>query len=348
MKRVREKTYEFNYEPALKLVTPYAASAELLKISQISKMFKELVELEYSNRVGKVSEKIFSINKSSLKNEQIIQICQFTEKWFDIAIRNHNFHLFSENTGLPCDLEFDPETKLCFIHTTDLIRGGAVKDVSLSILYDPNNPKMVVSSVENDEYRGWKIDKEIRIHKLVAHISRVIPLIATPPPFYSPRKRAFIQRIITKYCPLGTLGNFDKSLLSMKDRVSMAKDLLEGLKDMHSLNRISHRDLHKNNVLIEPNEDPTLEGVNFRLTIIDFDEADECSRSNQDIISVGELISPAELNYHSSSIDNLNTFPRSVEKILQRLSLEMQTLSGSDLSLDYWYSRLDMLLKTFD
>jgi hypothetical protein len=349
VKRLREKTYEFEYEPALKLVIPYTSSAELLKISQISQMFNPLVELEFSHRVGKVSEKIFSINKSSLKNEQIIKICQFTEKWFDIAIRNHNFHLFSENTGLPCDLEFDPETRLCFIHTTDLIGGGAIKDVSLSILYDPNNPKMVVSSVENDEYRGYKIDEEIRIHKLVAHISRVIPLIATPPPFYSSRKHAWIQRFITKFCPLGTLGNFDKSLLSMKDRVSMAKDLLEGLKDMYTLKeRISHYDLHKNNVLIEPNEDPALEGVNFRLTIIDFDEADECSRSNQDIISVGELISPKELNYHSSSIDNLNTLPRSVEKILQRFSLEMQTLSGSDLSLNYWYSRLNMLLETFD
>lgn len=115
---------------------------------------------------------------------------------------------------------------------------------------------MVVSSVENDEFRGYKID---RIQKLVAHISRVIPLITTPPPFYSSRKHAWIQRFITKFCPLGTLGKFDKSLLSMKDRVSMAKDLLEGLKKMYSIKeRISHYDLHKNNILIEPNDDPTL------------------------------------------------------------------------------------------
>ena len=311
-------------------------------------MFNKLVEFEYSNRVGIVSKNILSINSSSLKNEQIIQICQFTEKWFDIAIRNYNFHLFSENTGLPCDLEFDPETRLCFIHTTDLIGRGLIKVVSLSILYNRNNPMMVVSSEKNEAYRDYEMEDEIRIHKLVAHVSRVIPLIATPPPFYSSRKNTWIQRFITKFCPLGTLGDLDKRLLSMKDRVSMAKDLLEGLKDMYSLNRISHRDLHKNNILIEPNEDPRLVGVKYRLIIIDFDDAEECSRSNQDIISVGELISPEELNYHSTSIEDLYTLPMSVEKILQTFSQEMQSLSGSDLSLNYWFSRLSMLLKTFD
>jgi serine/threonine protein kinase len=138
-------------------------------------------------------------------------------------------------------------------------------------------------------------DPEIEIMKKLKGLSRVIQLIAAPT---HKEDGELIQEVITEIYPLGSLDQFDQSKLSLKDKVCMARDLMEALRGAHARN-ISHNDIGSKNTFVEENKDPNLKGVKYRLVLADFGEAKEnCEYGYEnDIVRSGLLIKGLKANH---------------------------------------------------
>ena len=86
-----------------------------------------------------------------------------------------------------------------------------------------------------------------------------------------------MYEMITEYYDQGSLKDPGKQeSLTMKEKVSIAKDLMEALKDVHAAGYI-HGDTHSGNLLLERNQDRSLRDVRYRLVVIDWGTASPIS-----------------------------------------------------------------------
>jgi len=323
------------------------ASPELLSFSQTCRDYNLLVETEFSERINQAVASILKINMTSLNEDEIRTICTFVEKFFQSAVNQNKFIHEKENWKL----EYDPLTKQIFIHTNDFIGRGCNKFVTKSILYNAHHPIMAAAAKQYTD-KSWTgneaeedMDRELLFHRKLAGQDRLIEFIAAPPSCDD------VLTIITKYYPLGTLKYFDKNLLSIKDKISMVRDVVQGIMNMHSMG-IGHYDLWGDNMLVEENVDPELLaiGVKYRLVIIDFGLSYKCTPYliDNDIYDIGVLSSPKKLRYPKTDLHDIDYVFPTPEEGLQLISRGMKKKSSLRGDADYWHLRLTELLYSID
>jgi len=297
---------------------------------------KEFKKIEVVEHVKFVVNNILKINNTSLMKDQIVKICEYSEKFFQNMILKGKFYLRREETGLAGNLEYDPHTKFHFIHTNDFVGKGAFKRVTKSILFG-KNPEVLCANAQysltnraeqNSQIYskfGIKEDNEIKYMQELKGIKRVIQLIAAPTHKEGPE---IIQEIITELCPLGVLYYFDLSNLTLKDKVCMARDLMEGLMGAHA-RKITHNDLHRKNVFVERNKDAALKGVNYRLIIADWGLA----RKNQ--------------NYYRDDVESAGVLIRSLNEENFDAQFELtarDVIQFKNRTAAHWYKEFDTFL----
>lgn len=336
-KRLREDS---NSEHAVSKTTLSAvltliSSARLLEIAPISKQYNQLVNKEFSRRIANAADKIIFIdnnpNDPLLKKNEIYKICCFIEKYFHRVVESGTFYLSRKQLPFLCDIEFDPETNCTFLHTKCDIACGKDKYIRKSILYDANHPTIVATAC----FFKYKdiFPPEIEFCKKLLSVNRSIRFITAT---HSQNKDGCaVPRLITKFYPLGILEEFDKSLLSFKDRVSLARELMEAIKDMHALG-IAHNDILSCNVLIEENDDPSLKDVSYRLVLMDYGDANYGSieNFNDDIYMASKLLK------------EIRTY--GIDKRFNEIIKDMFLLSKytNIFSAEYWYNQFDELFKS--
>jgi len=224
----------------------------------------------------------FGTAEAALPPEQINKITQFMNTKFQDAIDKGNYYLLKKQTGLACDIEYDPETKLHFFHTEEVLGKGCLKIVKKSFLYDGKNFHPVAKAV----FRiPGKESREVEILTKIKQLPHVVRLIASPVHKENGKK---IQEIITRLYPLGTLKNLVlKETLSIKEKISLAKDLMEALKELHALN-IQHYDIHEENILLQ--HSTQTKNVKYGLILADFGAASQSEDAHfreRDIYAAG-------------------------------------------------------------
>lgn len=214
-------------------------------------------------RIKHVVNNIMTKTSTSLTFNKVHKITEFIEKNFQSLIDKGEFYL-QRHEGLPCALEYDPETKKIFIHTGDLLGRGGSKTFKKSILYDVDDPLMVAKA---NVAINIRTNQEITILKELSQVDRVTHLIASP--IHKENGKRF-QEIITTICLGGNIKDFfKKQSLSMKEKVSLATDLMEAIKNAHA-HQIAHLDIYAKNILLEDNKDPNLKGIKYRAVLIDW------------------------------------------------------------------------------
>ena len=228
--------------------------------------------------IEKTVKRIMIINKTSLRIGQVRRISEFIEKNFAESINKGIYYLYGKDTGLPCDLEYDPESQTRFIHTDEFVGRGSVKEiVTKSILYDAHHSIMAAKARTRG---GPHVMNEIATMKKLNAVNRTVQLIAAP----SHRENAhFVQEIITPLYNAGDLQDISKKInLTMKEKVVLSMDLMEALKGIHAL-KIAHEDIHDANILLEENASPYLTGIKYRLVLIDMGKA--VSMQSDDVLA---------------------------------------------------------------
>lgn len=202
-------------------------------------------------RAIKATHNIRELSSSlPIPKSEIFRISLFIEAELPHHLHSHGkTYLSRRNTGLERTLEYDPETQLIFIHLKD--RGvkelghGEKKVVTKSILYDADHPKLVARCSSTT-----KMEKEMRALKLMQGANGIVELHAC-----TERKLKDGQSIYNMMCQLyegGTLSKAftDKYPFSFKQKLYIARDLIEGLDAMHAKGLV-HRDLSARNVLLD-------------------------------------------------------------------------------------------------
>lgn len=268
-------------------------------------------EVSYSESVVK---KILANTSTSLHFFQLRKISEYIEKNFQASIDKGIFYLPASETKLGVDLEFDPETKMKFIHTKDFIGKGCTRTFTKSIFYDADNPVMLAKA--NLHFNdGTK--NEIEMLKKLRHVETVIHLVGAP---VHTEKGKIIQEIIASMCTAGKLDAAKKAKLTMREKTSLAKDLMSALKEAHAC-QIAHQDIIDSNILLDQNKNPNLKGVRYRLVLIDFEKATEVNNSldilaRKDTYAAGCTLYGLFYNqeYTVHLYDKLNRFEKSFLK----------------------------------
>ncbi len=206
-----------------------------------------------------------------LNDKSISKIVDFIEKdFFSFIAKNENY-LPPNVTGLNYAVEYDPATGLYFIHLNQVIGRGGQKVVTRSVLYGIEKPQVVATAASQSQS---EINNEIEIARKLQHIPHVLHVIASPANSHQGR---VMYEMITEYYDQGSLKDPGKQeSLTMKEKVDIAKDLMEALKDVHAAGYI-HGDTHSGNLLLERNQDRSLRDVRYRLVVIDWGTASPIS-----------------------------------------------------------------------
>lgn len=248
-----------------------------------------------------------------ITRDQVKTLVKFIEHDFFKFIVQDQYYLQSEVTGLPYDLEYDRETGLFFIHLKKFIGAGSVKSVTLSILYGIENPRVVATAIAKP---GSDILFELAVVRELQHIDRVYHVIAITENQVGDKVE---NSIITTYYEGGELTQEKKSRFSFKEKVSLAKDLMEALKGAHEAGFV-HEDIHDGNTLLEKNEDPKLTGVGQRLVLADWGKSFKVTHLSEyykrkDVYAAGATLYSLfhNLGYEPTFFNKLNLFAARVK-----------------------------------
>lgn len=210
----------------------------------------------------------------NLDRNEVYEIVKFIENDFSSYLAQGLFYLSKDITGLAYDLEYDSNTNLYFIHLKQLIGSGMLKDVYRSVLYGIVHPQVVATAVSRNSAIN---ESEIEVIKALQHIERVLHLITITESLVG---EGMETRLITAYYDGGNLTDEYKKEFSLKEKISLAKDLLEALKDTHTAG-YAHNDVHMGNVLLEKNSHPLLKDVRYRLVLADWGNAVKLTSQNE-------------------------------------------------------------------
>lgn len=218
----------------------------LQKIKQVAKSegFAPLL------RAVNTSETILKLNfELGLSPAELVQISLYIETTLPKQIRRNKNYLLIEETGLACDIEYDPVTKYRFIHlgknNTRRIGQGAHKIVTKSIVYDKKSPEILARCRQSRV-----LDHELEITNKVQGLKGVVETRA-----YTTHQENDIT-YHTLFCKLyspGSISRVFKDLpeykFNLKEKMSIALNILKGLEGLQAQN-IIHKDLGAENYLI--------------------------------------------------------------------------------------------------
>lgn len=206
-----------------------------------------------------------SCHKCGLKESEIKKVVHFIEKDFSKFIAQKQYHLGTHVTGLPFAVEYDVETDLYFIHLDQFLGKGRVKIVNRSIQYSLDHPKIVATTTIRA--RG-SLNSEITVLKNLQHCDRILHLIATPK-----NENGDFHKMMTTFYAGGALSEIENiKNLTLREKISLAKDLMEALKEAHERGFV-HEDIHSANIILERNKNSALQNIRYRLVLIDWGKA---------------------------------------------------------------------------
>ena len=230
------------------------------------------------------------INVHYVPNDELFKIILFIETDFKKAVKINDYRA----NVCGCPIEFEPESKRTFIHLMRFdearLGTGAFKNVSHSINYDSQTPELVANNV----YKwGTGKEKEVEILKIVNGFPGLIQTLAFTK-LYHPGEKPTLG-FITRLYNQGSLEPYieGRKPISNKEIISIARDLILGLKSFHSKG-FYHRDLHAGNILLDEKLDPNTKIRTLSSVLIDFGRASKVRKTKKGHPQVRKELNPPE------------------------------------------------------
>lgn len=266
-----------------------------------------------------VCDQILQLRPSlGITKQELSDIVDYIETELPNAIGKGNYYLRKEETGLCRTIEYDPVSKLTFIHLKthgiEALGKGRYKRVTYSIKYDKTAPELVANCILID-------DGSHRVKKSIAHelaVTTAYPdtegLAATYALGKHTKKNSaevysFIQKLYTgssfkKYCLANRPAEWSDTMLFL------ARDFAAGLEALHRLDLV-HADLHRSNMLLDKKRDPRIGRERMYGVIIDFGHTQpaESAAKNRPRVEAGarhnppEAFTPMEVPIDTKAID---------------------------------------------
>lgn len=248
----------------LETIETYAKAGQWRQLGHIA---KAAIEDQVSvNKILEIAEKIQSepflraivatqnmralAESTGIAKSELFRIALYIETEFEQERQTSDQVYFSRrNTGLERTLEYDPESKLIFIHLkdhgVDEIGRGVKKIVTKSILYDVQNPEFVARCTST-----YNMQNEIAALRYMQGARGIVRLFASSE--RTTKDGVKVYNIMCKLYEGGTLSKAfsSKYKFSFKQKLDIASDLLEGLSAIHAKGLV-HRDLTSRNVLLD-------------------------------------------------------------------------------------------------
>ncbi len=178
---------------------------------------------------------------------EFLQIALFIENDLPWHVQRGRQYLCKKQTNLPCDLEYDPQTKKAFIvfnqHPHTYVGAGSNKIVSKAMLYDQKRPKMVARALQTEKKKN-----EMLVSQALRGSPGVFEIIACT------KYEQSGEKYRTIYSKLYKTGSFYDALhkhqFSLYEKAQMALTLIIGVDELHK-RKFTHRDISTRNCLIE-------------------------------------------------------------------------------------------------
>lgn len=246
-----------------------AAIDDQVSINQILEL-AERIQVEPFLRALVATQNIRALHDDSgITKSELLRIALFIETELDEARQElGSDYLSRRKTGLERTVEYNPESKLVFIHLKDRgvdeVGRGVKKIVTKSILYDVENPQYAACCSST-----YSMQNEIAALKYMQGASGIVKLYAT-----SERDTGDGVKIYTMFCKLYEGGALSRAFadgykFTFRQKLDIIRDLLEGLSAIHSKGFV-HRDLSARNILIDNNKKGTRKKRSVGAVIADF------------------------------------------------------------------------------
>lgn len=182
----------------------------------------------------------------------LFQISMFIETEMPKQLKKEPEKLYFSrvHTGLTRSIQYDPHSKLVFIHLKShgvcALGKGARKKVTRSILYSTKNPKVVAHC-----HTAYRIDNEIqaaidlRGKKGLQEVFAVMQRKC--------KDGSNLNSIMTRFYKGGDLHHYlnkNRRKMTLKEKMNLAYDISIGIANMHN-NGYTHRDLGLKNYFVE-------------------------------------------------------------------------------------------------
>jgi serine/threonine protein kinase len=171
----------------------------------------------------------------------------FIETLFKRVVASGNYRCRLDTYDIPRTVEFDPETRLTFIHLethngAKVLGEGKIKRVTLSILYDALNPSLVAHT--NAKH---SLAREMATLRKTKGMPGIIEAIAMT--HYKTSSGQLKDSIVYKLYSPGALNFNHRPALNEVEIISIARCCLTGLKSLHDAGLL-HRDIKDRNIFI--------------------------------------------------------------------------------------------------
>jgi len=189
------------------------------------------------------------LEPTGLTAEKTFPIALFAETDLQKEIQMKKFYWSKQKFGR--ELQYDPETKSFFIHLgTHGIKPlgiGRKKVVTKTIRYDRERPEIMARGLTR-----CNVKKEMQAMEWLRTLPGILEAEALMH-HKDPKHGHRLMTIVTKIYRPGSLHNVLKKAswrLTLKERLQIANDLLEGLASIHSKGLV-HRDLGARNYFVD-------------------------------------------------------------------------------------------------
>jgi serine/threonine protein kinase len=217
------------------------------------------------------SKKMMALGSNiGLQRMHCLQLALFIEGDLPKEILEGRSYFGRKSTGLAHSIEYDPESKLTFIHLKTHngiapLGKGFKKVVTKSILYDAKKPELVAHCLTK-----VPMGKEIEALKMLQGLPGILEYKAITTRQVSKKKTHYsLMCKLYKYGQLSNFGPTKKYRPNLKEKLALAVDILRGLETMHTRGYV-HRDLNTRNVLVDDAcKEQLKKGERFRAVIVD-------------------------------------------------------------------------------
>lgn len=188
---------------------------------------------------GKLGMKQFGVSE-----KELFQIALFIEIDLSKYIAEKKYYITPQESHLSCPIEYDPETRSCFIHLREILGGGAYKRVTRCIRYDVNTPEFFAACTQT-----VPMDKEIEMAKVLCGSKGLVQVKAFTT--HIENEKVYYTLFCKHYQPgsLAKVLDLGLSQFTLEEKVTIALDILKGLETMQAKG-VVHRDLKKENYLL--------------------------------------------------------------------------------------------------
>ena len=219
-----------------------------ITVSKIEKLAQTL-KCEPLEQAVASCKKMQALKDTKVEENELLEIAFFIETKLKSHIDKKDYYLKSDKTGLSRTIEYDPKTKLTFIHLkchngAEKLGKGYFKTVTKSIQYDRNKPELVAHA----EQKG-SADQEVQALKKTKDIKGVIQAKSITSHKEKATGDKKVSMVFKMYNP-GALNAAVIKKLSFNEKLKIAHDLLTGMKGLHEKGLV-HRDLKPGNVFVD-------------------------------------------------------------------------------------------------